>query len=329
MRLFLQYIKQRRRVIIAFSVFFLIFFVSAGLCHLPLGAILYPAVLCLLFSLIFMAFDFRRVKQKHEVLENMKSFTQISNESLPQTDGIAEEDYQRIIHLLSREYRDVSADTSRKYSDMMDYYTVWVHQIKTPIASMRLHLQNEDTALSRQLSAELFRIEQYVEMVLAFLRLNAESTDYVFREQDLDCIIKQAVKKFAGEFIGRKLSLQYEPIHERIVTDEKWLSFVIEQVLSNALKYTPAGSITISLDTDKKLLIRDTGIGIAPEDLPRIFESGFTGYNGRLDRKASGIGLYLCKQVCNHLGYSITAESTVDEGTTISIDLAQKKPEIE
>jgi len=240
-----------------------------------------------------------------------------------------DEDYQEIIRLLSDEHNRYRTETNRKYADMIDYYTVWAHQIKTPIASMRLHLQNEDSPLSRKLSTDLFRVEQYVEMVLTFLRLNSESTDYVIKEYDLDKIVKQAVKKFAGEFIGRKLSLVYEPLNTTVITDEKWLSFVIEQVLSNALKYTPSGSITITLEPEKKLCIRDTGIGIAAEDLPRIFENGYTGYNGRTDKKASGIGLYLCKRICGNLGHTITAASKVDEGTVITIDLAQTKLEIE
>ena len=166
-------------------------------------------------------------------------------------------------------------------------------------------------------------------MVLTFLRLNSESTDYVIKEYDLDKIVKQAVKKFSTEFIGRKLSLVYEPLNTTVITDEKWLSFVMEQVLSNALKYTPAGSITITLEKEKTLRIRDTGIGIAPEDLPRIFENGYTGYNGRTDKKASGIGLYLCKRICSNLGHTITARSMVDVGTTIDIELARTKLEVE
>ena len=206
---------------------------------------------------------------------------------------------------------------------MIDYYTVWAHQIKTPIASMRLTLQNEDSALARKLTGDLFRVEQYAEMVLTYLRLDAGSTDYVFRTYDLDSIVKDAVKKFSSEFIGRKLRLVYAPLHTAVVTDEKWLSFVIEQVLSNALKYTPSGSITISLAGKKTLRIADTGIGIAPSDLPRIFENGYTGFNGRMDKRASGLGLYLCRRICDQLGHTISASSVIGEGTAIEIDLAQ------
>ena len=109
------------------------------------------------------------------------------------------------------------------------------------------------------------------------------------------------------------------------MTDEKWLLFVIEQVLSNALKYTRAGSITIELEAPKTLVIRDTGIGVAPEDLPRIFEKGYTGYNGRGDQKASGLGLYLCRTICKRLGHTITASSVPDHGTAIRIALEQRQ----
>ena len=329
MKLFARYIKQRWRGIVTGVAFCLIFAISFCLYHLPVKAVLYPVLLCTLLGLVLILLDVRRIKQKQEMLENIRSITDIILDELPAAEGIEDEAYQRIIRSIREEYNEYRTDANRRYGEMIDYYTVWAHQIKTPIAAMRLHLQNEDTALSRQLSHDLFRIEQYVEMVLTFLRLDSDGSDYVIKEYDLDSVVKQAVKKYAGEFIDRKLRLVYEPLATTVVTDEKWLSFVIEQVLSNSLKYTPSGSITIILEPEKKLCIRDTGIGIAPEDLPRIFENGFTGYNGRAHKKASGIGLYLCKRICTNLGHSITAESEVGKGTVITVDLARMKLGIE
>ena len=329
MELFLKYFRQHRRVFIVSLLFFAVFAVSFFLYHLPIGAVIYPTLLCAFIGIIIIAFDFARVKREHKALQQIKSITDVIAGIFPKSDGVKDEDYRQIIHLISEEHRAFRTETTIKYTDMIDYYTVWAHQIKTPIASMRLHLQNEDSVFSRTLSADLLRIEQYVEMVLTFLRLNSESTDYVIRKYDLDKIVKQAVKKFSSEFINRKLSLVYEPLNTTVITDEKWLSFVIEQVLSNALKYTHSGSISITLEKEKTLRIRDTGIGISPEDLPRIFENGYTGYNGRADKKASGIGLYLCKRICNNLGHTITARSMVDVGTIIDIDLLQTKLEVE
>ena len=329
MKLWMKYVKQRRRGILAGVLFCAVFTISFVLYQLPVKAVLYPAALCFFLGILFTILDYRSVKQKHDLLAGMQELTDLITETLPAVDGIEDEDYQALIRMFKREHRKVVSDSQRTYSEMVDYYTIWAHQIKTPIASMRLTLQNEDTALSRQLTNDLFRIEQYVEMVLTFLRLNSESTDYVIREYELDGIIRQSVKKYAGEFISRRLSLVYEPFHMSVLTDEKWLSFVIEQVLSNALKYTPSGSISITMEPGNRLCIRDTGIGIAPEDLPRIFEHGYTGYNGRADKKASGIGLYLCKRICTRLGHGIEAESRIDEGTCIIIDLSREHLEVE
>jgi signal transduction histidine kinase len=318
------YLRQRRKAAGALLLFCLIFVVTFWLYHLPVEAVLYPAMLCFVLFIIFILIDFRKMHKKHALLQDMKTLPVAMISDFPETGGIEEQDYQDLIRRLCAQQANLETVMNGRYADMVDYYTVWVHQIKTPIASMRLTLQNEDSAVARKLSADLFRIEQYVEMVLMFLRLRSSSTDYVFKEYDLDAIIRQSVKKFAGEFIGKKIRLKYEPAYQRVITDEKWLAFVIEQLLSNALKYTPAeGIIKIYLNKPKTLCIEDSGIGIAPEDLPRIFEKGYTGYNGRGDKKASGIGLFLCKSICGKLGHKISASSCLDSGTIISINLMQ------
>ena len=320
MNLFFGYLKQRRRGIALFIAFSAIFTITFILYRLPIKAVLYPVCLCIIFGVLAVAADIIRIKRKQDTLLRLRSFSDISEDNFPKQDGIEDKVYQDIIRLLNEEYTQFVTESESKYLGMIDYYTVWAHQIKTPIAAMRLTLQNEDTPLSRKLSNDLARIEMYVGMVLAYLRLDSKSSDYVIKEYSLDGIIKQAVKKFSGEFIERKLSLNYEPTDLNIVTDEKWLSFVIEQVISNALKYTPHGGISIFAENGR-LHIKDTGIGIAAGDLPRIFENGYTGYNGRTDKHASGIGLYLCKRICGKLRYDIKVKSTVGKGTEIIIDM--------
>lgn len=322
--MFLKYLKQRRSALLAFLLFYAVFYAAFYLYHLPMSAVLYPGAVCAVIGLTLFAADYAKVKKRHERLEEMKKLSAELMGAVPAADGITDEDYGEIIDLLCREQRRLSEEYYRRYSDMTEYYTVWVHQIKTPIAAMRLKLQTEDSEVSRKLTADLNRIEQYVEMVLAFLRLDSESTDYVFRQCELDGIIRQSVKKFSGEFIGRRLSLNYEPVGVSVLTDEKWLCFVIEQIISNALKYTREGGITIGMEGEGRLFIRDTGMGIAPEDLPRVFEKGFTGFNGREDKKASGLGMYLCKRICDNLGIAISAESKMDEGTAIYLEFPEK-----
>lgn len=323
MKLFLSYIKSRWKPIAVSALFAVIFIVSFALYRLPFMAVIYPMLLCLLLGIALFIIDFSREKKKHALMCDIKKLSVSMEELLPKSAGLIEGDYQELIRSLCREVSDIQASDAASYRDMIDYYTVWAHQIKTPIASMKLSLSGEDSALSRKLSSDLFRIEQYVEMVLAFLRLDSDYSDYVFRTHDVEEIMRREVKKFASEFIGRKIGLEFEDIHKEIVTDEKWLSFVFGQILSNALKYTREGSIKIYLQGSNMLCIEDTGIGIAPEDLPRIFDKGYTGANGRQDQASSGLGLYLCKKICDRLGIGISAKSEVGRGTIISLDLSQ------
>jgi signal transduction histidine kinase len=327
MELLLLYLKQRRRGILIWGLLCLLFGVSFALYRLPMEAVLYPISLCAFLSILLFFWDLGRVRKKHQQLVQIKERGAALLSQLPPADGVEERDYQAIVRMMQAEQVRLQTDMTARYAEMIDYYTVWAHQIKTPIASMGLTLQGEDSPLARKLSSDLLRIEQYVEMVLAFLRLDAASTDYVIRMCDLDSVIRTSVKRFAGDFIRKKIRLEYEPIHETVVTDEKWLGFVLEQILSNALKYTRTGSVKIYLKPPKTLCVQDTGIGIAKEDLPRIFEKGYTGYNGRLDRKASGLGLSLCKQVCKGLGHTITARSVPDQGTVIELNLEQYQSE--
>ena len=185
--------------------------------------------------------------------------------------------------------------------------------------------EKQDAAVCRQ---ELFKIESYVEMVLNYLRFEEMSNDLVLERNSLEQLVRQVVKKYAAIFIYNHISIQLEHLDYTVLTDEKWFCFVLEQILSNALKYTKQGSVKISAEESAnglRVLVKDTGIGIRSEDLPRIFEKGFTGYNGRMDKKASGLGLYLCKGVCEKLGHGISVASKEGEGTTVMITLQCEK----
>lgn len=330
MQFFFSYLYHRRKVLLLLFFFLFLFAVSFWLYRLPVEAVAYPALICAAIGLAVLILGSLRASRRHRLLVRLAdSLTELPR-SLPEPRTQDDEDYQLLVGALCEEQRRLKSAMELRYADMIDYYTVWAHQIITPIASMRLTLQEEDSEFSRRAGEDLLRIEQYVEMVLCYLRLDSDSTDYVFREQELDPILRQAVRRLSGQFIRRRMHLQYEPLGVRVLTDEKWLLFVVEQVLTNALKYTPAGgTITIELEEPKTLCIRDTGIGIAPEDLPRIFEKGYTGVNGRADKKASGLGLYLCRRICRALGHTIRANSSPDSGTVIRIDLSshEQRPE--
>ena len=329
MKLFGEYLKSRRGTLLFFALAAALLCASFALFRLPLAAVAYPLALTALLGAAALALDFRRVYRLHRELSQLESTAAELIGELPAARTVPEADYRTIVQSLCRQSADAAAAAASDRADMLEYYTLWAHQIKTPIAAMRLRLQSEDSDLSRRLLADLGRIERYVEMVLTYLRLEGDGTDFVFRETSLDAIIRASLRSFAGEFIARRLTLDYTPTDVRVLTDEKWLSFVIEQVLSNALKYTPRGGVSVYVEEPKTLCIRDTGIGIAPEDLPRIFERSYTGLQGRADKRASGIGLYLCRRICADLGHTITAESTPGEGTLIRIALEKKKLTVE
>ena len=325
MKLLVRYLRSRASGILLFILFAGIMAFSFSLYHLPVRAVLYPAVLCALLGLAALAVGFLRALRMHKLISGLREM----DTDLPEVRDVEAADYREIVRLLQEQNREARTRAETEMSAMMDYYTLWAHQIKTPIASMRLRLQEEDTPRARTLLADLGRIERYVSMVLTYLRLEGSSTDYVIRETDLDSVLRPVFKQFAGEFISRRLKLDYTPVNKRVLTDEKWLAFVVEQLLSNALKYTPAGSVSVYLEEPAVLCVRDTGIGIAPEDLPRVFERSYTGLTGRADKRASGLGLSLCKQVCDRLGHGLSIESVPDRGTTVRVDLGTRKLDIE
>ena len=324
MRFFLLYLKQKRIFLLGFALSVGIFALTFALYDLPRGAVLYPALLCAALWLRLALAVILCAKKKLETFSLIAERAEALNESmLPAAKTFDDEDYGKLIALLIELRESMRGRMQADFADTLDYFTVWAHQIKTPIAAMRLKLQSEDSPLSRRLRGELARVEQYVEMAMVFLRLDTDSTDYVFRETDLDALVRGAVRRFSAEFIDRRLRLEYEGTDAKVLTDEKWLCFVLEQILSNALKYTPEGTISIYVEGEKTLCVADTGIGIAPEDLPRIFEKGYTGQVGRQDKTASGLGLYLCRRICTALGHGIGAQSEPGKGTVIKLDLAK------
>ena len=324
-KLFGRYLRSKAGTILLFFIFAAILAFSVSLFHLPVEAVLYPAALCVVLGLAALVIGFVHTLRMHKLISAIREM----DSSLPEVRNVEAADYREIVRLLREQNRETQTRSETEMKAMMDYYTLWAHQIKTPIASMRLRLQEEDSEQSRILLSDLSRIERYVSMVLTYLRLEGSSTDYVIRKTNLDSILRPVFKQFAGEFITRKLKLDYTPANVNVLTDEKWLSFVVEQLLSNALKYTPKGSVSVYLEAPAVLCIRDTGIGISPEDLPRVFERSYTGLTGRADKRASGLGLSLCKQVCDNLGHGISIESVPDQGTTVRVDLGTRKMNFE
>lgn len=325
----LAYLKRQGTTLLLLVSIVGIFAAVFALYELPTEPVGYAALLCLVPTLIGSSIGWLRFRAQHRALTGLVRWTNDPDLPLPPPRDLLEEDYQSLLRAVCADRAKLAARDRDRLEDMLDYFTLWAHQIKTPIAAAHLLLQERNGTAGPEVDVELQRIEQYVEMVLGYLRLGSDSTDYVLRAVPLDPLLRRTVRRFAKQFVLKRIALDLEETGRTVLSDEKWLGFVLDQVLSNALKYTPPGGhIRIRAEGDA-LLIADDGIGIRAEDLPRVFEKGFTGYNGRKEHRSTGIGLYLCRQVTERLGHGISLTARPGEGTCVRLDLARAPQVVE
>lgn len=329
MKLLKGYIRKIWKTMILPGSFVLMWAVLVFLYDLPAETVLYGAIFILLMGIAVFLTGLYFYRKKYLFLSGIRDNLVSDIDLLPYPADEIEGIYQEMLCELNSRRMKAEASKAQYHQELTDYYTMWVHQIKTPIAAMRLILQ-EGGGDSAEVSGELFRIEQYVEMVLGYLRTEDMSADMSFCDCSLDKIIREQIHKYAHIFIGKKLALEYEGTDRRVLTDPKWLGFVIGQILSNSLKYTKNGRISIYLSETRPdtLIIRDTGTGVQPEDIPRVFERGFTGCNGRENSRSTGIGLYLSAKIMKKLGHKIYMESEPGEGTSVYLVLGRPVTEI-
>lgn len=221
------------------------------------------------------------------------------------------------MHEHVKEYRDMQ-------SEYREYIETWVHEIKTPIASTRLIIDNNQNTITRNINYELNRIEDYIEQVLYYSRSNNVSKDYIIKEISLDSLVKSVIIRNSRDFISKRISIDIAGVEDSVYSDSKWLEFILNQIIINSIKYSKEKACKIKIYSVKNqnnivLNIEDNGIGIMDKDINRIFDKGFTGEIGRKLRRSTGIGLYLCKKLCDQLGLGITLTSQLGEGTKVSI----------
>lgn len=211
--------------------------------------------------------------------------------------------------------------------DQQDFLNSWVHEIKIPLAALTLLHESLSFEIPEekyyQLTDEIGKIQEYVEQVLYYARLDSFSQDYLIQEYPVEKVVKENLKGFANYFIEKHLQLKILGEDFTVLTDQKWLGFILRQILANSVKYTPAnGKITIQfkqMQGLKEIQIQDNGPGIPPEDLPRVFDKGFTGSMGRKEQKSTGLGLYLAQRLTEKLSHQLTIASKVGEGTTVTL----------
>lgn len=324
MRILFDYLRFHKKSIVLFftcvAIFSLVFFLS----NIPVDTVLYAGLLCFIVVGIVAGYDFFHFYRHHTVLDTLTETIDAQIDFLPEPRNMIDDDYTKIIKELHSQKRSFESKAYIEKKELSDYFTLWAHQIKTPISAMTLILQKKGAWAGeddKEFAMELFNVEEYVEKAMSYIRINDISSDLVFDEIELDSLIRKAVKKYANTFIRKKISLDFQETNYRVITDEKWLLIVLGQILSNSLKYTPEGGrISIHME-GARLNISDTGIGIRAEDLPRLFEKGFTGENGRQHSQSTGQGLYLCKTIMDKLSHGLGIESEEGEGTRVILDL--------
>ncbi|MDO5403206.1 MAG: sensor histidine kinase [Eubacteriales bacterium] len=336
------YLKSRVRIIAAVIITAVVWTVVFFLYSVPAAPIIYAYELLGFMSVVAVLFDYTAFYRKHKELKRAIKCDEIFHVRLYETNNQIEKDYQELVAHVIEQKHQAEDLRIKAMTQMRDYYCLWAHQIKTPIAAMDMLLKGKDeidgTACSidvSELKRQLFNVDFYVDAVMNYLRLEGLSSDFVFKTVSVNTVVKKAVKKFAAQFIGRKISISLKNLECNVKTDEKWLGFIIEQIISNAVKYTQTGGkIKIYMketfnSSYRVLVIEDNGIGILDEDIPRIFERGYTGYNGRMGTKSSGIGLYLSKKAADKLGVTLSIHSQLNKGTKVLIDITQKHMEHE
>ena len=297
------------------GLFFLTLFYHAPM-ELPIYVTLLTGGIC---GLLFTS-GFARFWHRHNELRTLLAQCSTKLSLLPPPSSLLEQDWEDIVTALENNRLAAEQRDFLRQQDACTYYTLWAHQIKTPLAAMQLLAQEaEDAAFRSEMRQELFKTEQYVDMVLGYLRLSSMQQDLLPQTVPLQEIVHQSIRRVSPLFIHKKgVYLQVEKTDLLVTTDAKWLGFVLEQILTNAAKYTQQGSVHIFAQ-ENVLTIADTGIGIQAEDLPRVFERGFTGCNGRGGTRSTGLGLYLCRQICSNLGHEITIASQPGQGTQVCL----------
>ena len=311
---FLAYLHSRIRLLVfiflisCLALAFHILFTNLG------SYFLYFFLLCSFLTLLFFIWD---ILVEAEVYRKEMLYSEREPKS-PLECALAEKLDEREAELYQKK-----SDAENRYNDLVDYYTLWVHQIKTPIAASKLLVSEvTDRQLKQQLEQEIFKIDSYTNLVLQYLRLESFHDDLVLKKENVEDLVKEVIRKYAIFFIQKGLSVNLHDLDRSIVTDKKWLLVVIEQILSNSLKYTNEGGIEIYMD-GQDLCIKDTGIGIKNSDQLRVFERGFSGYNGRMTQQSSGLGLYLTQKITQKLGHQIRIESELGQGTTLRIKFSE------
>lgn len=329
----IAYLKEK--TIFLFINFILFLFVALFLWMIHVQNVVIVIVFVCWFGPLLLSYALEFMKRKNFYDELAKNIEVLDQKYLL-AEMIKEPDFlegQLLFHIIKVTDKQMHEHV-KKYKDMQaeyrEYIEAWVHEVKTPISSSKLMLENHKNELTKGMSEELDKIERYVEQALYYARSNSASKDYIVKEFSLQDCISKVIKKNAKAFIYQKIQLQLADQNDVVYSDEKWVEFILNQVIINSITYCDKANSKISMYTEKTehnlvLHIADNGIGIDEKDIGRVFDKGFTGENGRQYRRSTGIGLYLCKSLADKLHLGIYIQSTKSEGTEVQLIFPKSK----
>ena len=326
MKLLIAWFRTYRLPALMIALLLLLFPLTHMLGGGKLRELSYALVLCGLICLLAAAVSLLVLRHKLRMLQSALRHLPEESAALPVPTLPAEAAWRDLTQAYQTQYRELTGRMQQENRETADYYTLWLHQIKTPLAALNLMAQSPGEIDRHLLEQETLKIEQYAASALDYQRLQSIHSDLHLTRVPLYPLCCQAARKLRPLFQYGQLSLTLEPFEGAALTDSKWLLTILTQILTNALKYTPPGGcITVEQPTPGVLTVTDTGIGIRPEDQARVFDRGFTGHTGRGQEKSTGIGLYLCKRICDELGHRIALTSKVGVGTVVTLDLRRNE----
>lgn len=323
-----EFIKDKKVFFIAYflNMVFVNLIVYLDVLSVSKSSLYYLDILSFVILAISMFFLYIKEKQVFKILKNNTEEEIFNPESLDFEHSIIGEVYKDFYisyyKYINKEYNKLS----KKQQLFTDYITSWVHSVKTPLTASKLMIENDvesNSSTLNKVEEELEQILHYTEQALYYVRLDSFTKDYLITESNIKKLIMSSIKKHSRTFITKKISVNIDVDEIKVLTDEKWIIFVINQIIYNSLKYTDTGG-TIAVKAvqsgDKIILtLKDNGCGIKEEDINRVFDRGFTGYNGRKYEHSTGMGLYLAKELCSMLGHKIEISSKFGEYTNVTI----------
>ncbi|WP_406541867.1 sensor histidine kinase [Clostridium ljungdahlii] len=322
-----EFIKDKMAVISCNMLMFIV--LSVIMLAINVNFIIIVLFFCIWFLplISYMALEFIKYKNYYDEIDSIlekldKKY--LLPEVIKEANFIEGEKLNSILKVVSRNMHENVKYYKDMQADYREYIETWVHEIKMPIASTKLILENNQNEVTNKIDFQMDRIEGFVEQVLYYSRSNNVSKDYIIKQINLDNAVRNAVKRNYRDFIHKKIKLDIKDIDEIVYTDGKWVEFIINQIIGNSIKYLSNKEPMIIIYSAKKanlvmLTIEDNGVGIVDRDINRVFEKGFTGENGRKFSKSTGMGLYLCEKLCSKLGLKISINSDINKGTKVTL----------